>query len=153
MELATALRAVHAFVGAIWLGSVYFSLMVLHRQSPELFESNEEFERYVAGLSDGNRWRILSAVAATGVSGIALVALSAERLHDPLWASLMGVKLAALLATLGVFSYISWRLWPARIFALPSELPELQRKGTILRATMFGLISLNFLLGIAAHLL
>ena len=144
-------RVVHAVVGAVWLGSIYFSLMVLHRQSPELFDTLQEFEEYVTGLSDGNRWRVMSAVGTTGVTGLILMALSTENLGDPLWLAIMGVKIAALLATFGVFCYVSWRLWPERVFAVGDEIPALQRKGTILRATMFTFVSLSFILGIVVH--
>lgn len=152
----TTLRVLHAVIGAVWLGSVYFSLMVLHRQSPELFDTIEEFEHYVTGLSDGNRWRVLSAIVGTAVTGFGLTWMmmsggdSSPRLG---WWIVMGAKVGALFATAGVFWYVSWRLWPERVFAVGDEIPELQRRGTILRAAMFSLILIGFILGIVAHAL
>ncbi len=154
MEFAeTALRIGHALVGAIWLGSIYFSLMVLHRQSPSLFDTIEEFEEYVTGLSDGNRWRVLSALITTGVTGVLLMAISYRGTEDPVWLGLMVAKAGALLVTFGVFWFVSWRLWPERVFAVGDEIVELQRRGTILRAAMFFFVALSFVLGIIAHVL
>ena len=39
-----------------------------------------------------------------------------------------GIALALDVAATGVFVHVSWRHWPARVFALPEERPEFRRK-------------------------
>lgn len=42
-----------------------------------------------------------------------------------LWWSMMGSKTVLLCVALSIFTYVSWWLWPERLFASPKELPAL----------------------------
>jgi hypothetical protein len=47
---------------------------------------------------------------------------------------------------------VSWRGWPARVFALPAELPALHRRFRRVALVMTGLVGAAFVLGVvAAH--
>jgi hypothetical protein len=145
------LRVAHALIGAGWLGSIYFSLTVLHPQGPALFTTEEAFEEFVAGLSDGNRWRVLSAFTGTLVTGVALVWMRAGADPGGVWWALIATKLGLWCAAAATFYYVSWRLWAARVFALPSEYAWFRRRGTQARAGMLVLVGANLACGVLAH--
>jgi hypothetical protein len=55
-------------------------------------------------------------------------------------------------AAAAVFWWVSWRGWPARVFALPAELPALHRRFRRVALAMTGLVCAAFVLGVvAAH--
>jgi hypothetical protein len=45
---------------------------------------------------------------------------------------------------------VSWRAWPRRVFALPEELPALQREFRIVAIAMFCLVATAFAIGVLA---
>lgn len=150
--LDAIIRVIHVLVGAGWLGSVYFSLTVLHPQGKALFEKEADFEQFVTGLSDGNRWRVLSAFGTTFVTGMILVALNAHHLTKPVWLGIVIAKTIIFFCALSVFYYVSWHLWPARLFAIASEYEHFQRRGTIMRTTSLILVGVDMALGVLLHL-
>ncbi len=146
-----ALRVAHTLVGAVWLGSIYFSLTVLHPQGPGLFETDEAFEEFVTGLSNGNRWRVLSGFTGTLVTGVALVWMRAGADPPGVWWAFIAAKLVLWCATAAIFYYVSWHLWAARVFAVPSEYAWFRRRGAQARAGMFILVATNLACGVLAH--
>ena len=149
--MESVLRVVHALVGAGWLGSIYFSLTVLHPQGPGLFETEEAFEEFVAGLSNGNRWRVLSAFTGTLVTGVALVGMRAGTDPSWVWWALIATKLLLWCVTAAIFYYVSWHLWAARVFAVSSEYAWFRRRGSQARASMLVLVGANLACGVLAH--
>lgn len=57
---------------------------------------------------------------------------------------------ALLLVAVGLFAHVSWRVWPARLFALPSELAGLQRRFRTAALSLTGVVAIDFLLGTLA---
>lgn len=151
--LDLTLRVLHVLIGAAWLGSVYFSLTVLHPQGREVFEDDARFEQFVIGLSNGNRARVLTGFAGTFLTGWALVALHMGQPHPTWWWGIVGVKTAVFFGALCVFWYVSWRLWPARLFAVEEEFATFRRRGTIMRATSLILVGIDTILGVLMHAL
>ena len=147
------LRVLHVLIGAGWLGSVYFSLTVLHPQGREVFEDDARFEEFVTGLSNGNRKRVLSGFAGTFLTGWLLIGLHIHQPHPTWWWGMVWAKTCVFFLALGVFWYVSWRLWPARLFAIPEEFEAFRRKGTILRATSLVLVGVDTILGVLMHAL
>lgn len=45
-----------------------------------------------------------------------------------------------------VFGWVSWRLWPARIFALPEEIAGWQRRFEAVGRNLLGLVTAEFVL-------
>jgi hypothetical protein len=55
-----------------------------------------------------------------------------------------------LLVALAIFAWVSWRLWPRRIFALPEELPAVLRAFRVAATTLLSLVAIQFVLGVLA---
>ena len=70
------------------------------------------------------------------VTGIALAS------DDPSAAA--AVKAVLLAAATALFWWVSWRGWPRRVFALPAELPALQRRFRAAAFAMFALVGAAF---------
>ena len=152
MELASiVLTSAHVLAGAAWFGSMFYSLTVLHPRAQRYFETPDEFEHFITTVSDGSRSKVLGAFGFIAITGLALLLLSVPRTISYLWLTLIGFKIILFFVALVVFWYTSWRLWPARIFATPDEIPTFQRRFRTISRTMIALVGLNFVLGIVAH--
>lgn len=145
-----AARAAHVLIGTIWLGATWFSLVVLHRRGPQCFARDADFEDFITQLSDGNRRRIVGALLSSALSGAALAWLIGPQHID--W-RLIALKTALWCVSLGIIYVVSWRLWPARVFALPHELPRLRDVQTRLRVLMVGALGASALLGLLSRAL
>lgn len=146
---ALALTIVHVWIGAAWLGGVWLSLTALHGRGPSLFARDADFERTIAGFSRGNRRVLIGCALAMAATGAALWVLRGP--GDGLWQALVAIKAGLLVANAAVFAYVSWVLWPARLFALPAELPALRRRQTRLRVASLVLLGASAALGVVAH--
>lgn len=149
MQLVTAgLVLAHAGAAAVWLGAMAHSMFVvqprLHRIAPDA-ERLEELQQHMA---HGNRWPGVGMIAFVALTGGGLV------LADPgsggWWWAAVAVKAGLLAAAAGLFWWVSWRAWPRRVFALPSELPALQRRFRLVALTMISLVGTAFVLGVVA---
>jgi Flp pilus assembly protein TadB len=135
---------VHAGVGALWLGSMAYSLFVVQPRVARVLAAGPAEDVY-RELAAGNRWRVVALIAALAVSGLALVPLSA---HPRGWWLLVIFKTLLLVLATAVFWWVSWRGWPRRVFALPEELPAVQRRFRRVAIVMSGLVGLGFVLGV-----
>src|SRR5262245_15698980 len=152
MTLLAVLFAVgHVLAGAAWFGSMFYSLTVLQPRAARFFATPGQFEEFIAVVSAGARWKVLAAFAFVAVTGLALLVLGRPGPVSSLWWALVGAKLGLFLAALAVFWYVSWRLWPARVVALPEEVPGIQRRFRRIGWSMIVLVGLNLVLGIIAH--
>jgi uncharacterized membrane protein len=143
---------VHALAGAAWLGSMFYSLLIVQPRAKAFFADDSRFEEFVATLAQGARWKVLSAFSIVLVSGLALIPVSATRPLRGWWLALIVTKIVLFAAALGVFCYASWHLWPSRIFAAPDEVPRIQRRFRRVGIAILILIGLAFALGVVAHL-
>lgn len=50
-----------------------------------------------------------------------------------------------------LFGWVSWRLWPACVFALPAEIPGWQQRFDVVGSVLLGSVYAEFILGVAAH--
>lgn len=102
-------------------------------------------------LAHGARTAVLAVMAGLALTGAALVVLVLAAGHqDRTWWLLVAAKIVALLAALAVFSWVSWRLWPRRIFALDARAA---RRATVFRRvaiTLLALVVAQFVLGALA---
>lgn len=142
---------IHALAGAAWFGSMFYSMMVLHPRAKAFFGDDQQFEEFIATVSRGARWKVLSAFALVFLSGAALIPSSAPHPAPVWWLTFIIAKVVLFFAALIVFCYASWRLWPARIFATPDEVPAFQRRFRRIGIAMIVLIGMNFVLGVVAH--
>jgi uncharacterized membrane protein len=151
--LVHALPAVvHGLVGAVWLGSMAFSLFILQPRARDYFGNESDLEAFFATVGHGARWKVLSALGVMAVTGIALAVVRWPHPESTWWFMLVGAKVVLFAAALGLFIHISWHLWPARLFASSQELPRLQRTFRRAGLTMVALAGLSTVLGILLHI-
>jgi uncharacterized membrane protein len=152
METLSALLAVlHALAGAAWFGSMFYSLTVMQPRAVRYLERPERFEEFIAVVSAGARWKVLAAFALLAGTGMGLVLVGRREALSALWVGVVVAKGLLWLAALGLFVHVSWRLWPARVLALPEEVPALQRTFRRVGWTMILLVGGNLALGVVAH--
>jgi len=137
MPIRDLLVVAHLTIAAIWLGSMVYSLMVVQPRVERFFPGPERREEFLLTLANGNRRPVVALIAALVLTGLALLALRPG-------ARLVVALLLYLLAG-ALFAHVSWRHWPARVFALPGELPGYQRRLRRLAWAMLALVGTAFL--------
>lgn len=143
---------IHVGVGAVWLGSMTYSLFVVQPRIARLQPDPAKAEELYREFGAGNRWKVIGLIGVLALSGVGLLFIHSG--HSTGWWVAVGAKAALLVAASGLFWWVSWRGWPRRVFALPSELPPLQARFRQVALVMTALIGLSFVLGVAAsHLL
>jgi hypothetical protein len=146
MSVRDLLVVVHLTIAAVWLGSMVYSLMVVQPRVERFFPGPERREEFLLTLANGNRRPVVTLIAALVLTGLALLALRpGARLGH-------GVALLLYLLAAALFVHVSWRHWPARVFALPGELPGYQRRLRRLAWTMLALVGAAFLTTLSAAL-
>jgi uncharacterized membrane protein len=149
--LSLLLTLVHVLAGAAWFGAMFYSLTVLQPRAMLWFGKPERFEEFIAAVSHGARSKVLAAFGLMALTGAGLTATAWRQPASTAWLALIGAKVVLLAAALAVFVHTSWRLWPARVLALPEEIPGLQRKFRRVGWTMIGLVGLSMALGVTAR--
>jgi hypothetical protein len=150
--MTVLLVLIHMGIGAVWLGSMVYSLGVVQPRIGRLFGDAAKAEDVYRELAAGNRWRVVALIGFLGLSGAALVPLLSDDRGDGRWWTLIAAKAGLLVVAAGCFWWVSWRGWPARVFALPAELPALHRRFRRVALLMTALIAAALALGVlAAH--
>jgi uncharacterized membrane protein len=142
------LTTVHAGTAAVWLGAMLYSLVVVQ---PRAAATLDDPEALAVALAAGARWKVIAMCAVLAASGVGLIAIE----DDPAsaWVVLVSLKTALLIAALALFAHVSWRMWPARLFALPGELPAHRRRFRVVALTLTALVGAAFVLGTVADTL
>jgi Flp pilus assembly protein TadB len=138
------LLLVHTGGAALWLGSMAYSLFLVQPRLPRMLGDEAAVEDAQRVLAHGNRWPVVAIISALWLTGAGLV-LTGD--GAGWWWAGVGLKAVLLAAATGLFWWVSWRGWPRRVFALPSELPGLQRRFRLVAITMFGLVGAAFAAG------
>ena len=136
----------HLGVGALWLGSMVYSLFVVQPAVPRAVPDPTRAEDVYRELGAGNRWKVLGLIAALAVSGLALGRV--ESGHSTGWWLAVVAKMVLLVAASVLFWWVSWRLWPRRVFALPAELPGEQARFRRVAIALTALVGAAFVLGV-----
>jgi hypothetical protein len=144
VALEPVLVLVHVGVAAGWLGAMAYSLLVVQPRAERY--AGDDYEQFAAVLAAGARWPVVAMMAALALSGAGLVVVA----DQALW--VVVVKSALLAVSVALFWYVSWRLWPRRLFALPSELPAIRRRFRLVAYGLLATVGLSFVLGVlSAH--
>jgi hypothetical protein len=153
--MSFALILVHLGVGALWLGSMSYSLFVVQPRVARVLPDPAQAEELYREFGAGNRWRVIGLIATLAVTGVGLaVVIVVQNGQSVAWWLAIGAKGLLLVAASALFWWVSWRGWPRRIFALPAELPATQARFRRVALVMTGLVACAFGLGVvAAHLL
>lgn len=126
--ITAVLEAVHTAALASWFGCMCYSVMFVQRHPMRAREPGV-WEVFVTEMVHGVRWVVMGTMAVIFPSWVALIVLRlTSQGADPLWLSLVAVKSVLLVGVVLLFVYVSWHLWPLRIFALPDELPPIDRQ-------------------------
>lgn len=152
--LTAALVLLHAGVAALWLGAMAYSLFVVQPRLGRMVGTDPtRIEDAQRELAQGNRWPVTGLITLLWLSGIGLTVLGAG--GDPegsagsgWWWAAVGAKAGLLAAATALFWWVSWRGWPRRVFALPDELPALQRRFRTVALAMCALVGTAFAVGV-----
>ncbi len=143
---------VHVLGGGVWIGAMAFSVFVLHPRAERFFSGSSTFEDFIFTVVHGARWKVVAGIVGIVASGVALaVAIGPAAVAG--WSAIVAAKVALLAVSLALFVYVSWVLWPLRVFASAEELPAVRRRFWWVGVVMIGCNALNMGLGILAHAL
>lgn len=138
---------VYLALTTVWLGSMVYSLFVVQPRIARFFRDDERREEFLVVLANGNRWPVVALIVGLVLSGGG-VALAGFGDLSVGYAVAVGLDLVAA----GIFVDVSWRHWPARIFALAEELPGFRRRLTVRAMTMTALIGVSYVVALAVSL-
>lgn len=145
------LHAVHVWAWGLYLGTLLYIYFRLFPDMRRWLADDERFEAFSITTGHGLRWWIYGALALAAASGAALLARADAR--GPEFAVLMGVKIALFALALAVYTYVSYVMWPARVFVAAGDRPAEQRRFFRVALGLIVLLVAQALLGAAAHLL
>ncbi|GAA4488128.1 hypothetical protein GCM10023191_017120 [Actinoallomurus oryzae] len=135
---------VHLMIAAVWLGSMAYSLFVVQPRVARFFPDESRREEFLLVLAHGNRRGVIAVVAGLALSAAAVM------VTWPAVAAVYAVALVPYAAATTIFVNVSWRHWPARVFALPEELPGFHRRLRIQAWAMLVLVGVAFALTLSA---
>src|SRR5215813_5787626 len=151
MNLIYALiAAAHVLAGAAWFGAMLYSLMILHPRARSFFGKPRAFEDFVAHIAAGARWKVLGGAAFIALTGLALLGRpTTGPLSSGKWICLI-VKIILFLATVSLFCYASWVLWPARVMGSTEDIPRFQRRFRVIGITLLVLVGTSMVIGVVS---
>jgi len=147
----TLLLLIHDLVGGLWLGIILFVWIYMYPRARGLFAEDRDLEIFFLTLVDGSRWTVLAVCGAIGLSGIGMVAAHRGTSPSVIVVALLAIKGAILTAAAWVVTHISWKMWPARVFATNAELPRIRRRFLVVALLMVALLGSALVLGIVVH--
>jgi hypothetical protein len=140
----------HLLLAAGWIGAMGYSLAVVQPRVLRHGGSPREAEELATFLAAGARWKVVGIIAALAATGGLLVVLgAASEARGAGWWGLVAAKAGLLALASVVFWYVSWRMWPRRLFALPDEVAGWQRAFRVVGAVLLTLVGLATVLGVA----
>jgi hypothetical protein len=143
---------VHVLGGGVWIGAMAFSVFVLHPRAERFFSGSSTFEDFIFTVVHGARWKVVAGIVGIVASGIALTWQLVPGAVGG-WSGLVIAKALLLATSLALFIYVSWVLWPLRVFASAEELPAVRRRFWWVGVVMIACNAINMGLGILAHAL
>lgn len=137
------MMVVHLTLSATWLGSMVYSLTVVQPTVRRFFSDESSREDFLLALAHGNRWRVVALIAALMLSAAGVMATTPH--------AVIGYAIALVLYTVAavIFCHVSWRHWPARVFALPEEWAGYQRSLRVQALAILGCVSMAFLIALS----
>jgi hypothetical protein len=145
------LRLLHLWVWALYCGGltyIYFSFVPGVRR---WLTSDQRDEELALATADGLRWWIFGAILTADATDGGLVLVRAATPAPWLWWAIVGIKTALFLATLALYAYVSYVMWPRRIFAAAEDRPAVRRRFLRVAWLLIALLTSQLLLGAAAH--
>ena len=141
----------HGLSGAAWFGAIFYRTATVDRKVKSYCPEPAEYERLSIHLAHNMRYMVWGGILTCGLSGFALVGLRWQPENEA-WLGLMGAKVVVWLAAVGLFCYVSYRHWPWRALAAPTESDRYRAEAQRLAWLMVALSAMGFLLGQACRL-
>jgi hypothetical protein len=138
---------VHSVSSAALLGGALYSFLTVQPRAKAHFKDVRDFETFVANLAHGARWKVLTLLTAIAITGFVNPLLS-EPVRPQLWWICFGIKGLLWAAVLSSFVYVSWNLWPRRIFAALTDLAAIRREFAVIGSLIVVLLMIAFVLGV-----
>lgn len=145
--MVVIVQLVYLVLTTLWLGSMVYSLVVVQPRGARFFRDDEQREEFLVVLANGNRWPVVALVVGLLFSGGG-VAIAGSGAVSVGFTLAVGLDLVAA----GIFVDVSWRHWPARIFALPEEIPGFRRRLTVRAAAMTVLVGVSYVVALTVSL-
>jgi hypothetical protein len=139
------LLVAHLVLVATWFGSMAYSLGVVQPRVAKFFPDERRREDFLLVLAHGNRWRVVGLLAVVTATCVAVVITTPARRTAVGYAA----SLVLYAAAGGVFAHVSWRHWPARVFALPAELAGFRRRLRVQAVAMLVLVGTAFVVALS----
>jgi uncharacterized membrane protein len=133
---------VHLTIAAVWLGSMIYSLAVVQPTVRRFFRDESRREDFLLALAHGNRWRVVALVGVLLLSAAWVMVTTPQVLTGYAAASTLYAIAAA------IFCNVSWRHWPARVFALAEERAGYERRLRIQALAILCCVSVAFLIAL-----
>ncbi len=139
--------AAHLLLGVGWLGAMSYSVFMVQPKAARYFRGDDDaHEEFVTTLANGARWKVVGLLSAIAATGVALAVWATQRTTG--WWVGVAAKTGLLLLASGIFAWVSWRAWPARVFALPAERPGWRLRFRLAGLALMGCAGLASLVGV-----
>ncbi len=140
-------QLVYLVLTTLWLGSMVYSLALVQPKIARFFRDDEQREEFLVVLANGNRWPVVALIVGLLLSGGG-VAFAGSGAVSVGYTVAVGLDLVAA----GIFVDVSWRHWPARVFALSEEIPGFRRRLTVRATTMTVLVGVSYVVALTVSL-
>jgi hypothetical protein len=139
----TVIAVAHLTLAATWMGSMLYSLLVVQPKVDRFFSDESRREEFLLALAHGNRWRVVALAGALVLSAVATM------VAWPRVTAGYAVAVVLYVVATAVFAQVSWRHWPARVFALPDELAGFRRRLRVQAWAMLALVGTAFVVALS----
>lgn len=140
----------HLLLAAVWLGAMVYSIGVVQPRLLRFAGGPSQVEEVATYVAAGARWKVVGVIGGMAASGSLLVITSVHASHvRPGWWVVVALKVALLAIASSVFWFVSWRMWPRRVFALGSDLAEHQAAFRRVGYVLIALVGASSVLGVA----
>ncbi len=149
--LPVALHVLHLWVWALYCGGLTYIYFRLVPDIRRWLASEERYEEFSLTTAHGLRWWIFGALITAGITGVGLVLVRQRTDADSVWWALVCVKAALLLVTVALYAYVSYVMWPRRVFIAVADRPAVQRRFLRVAWLLIALLTSQLLLGALAY--
>jgi hypothetical protein len=145
------LHLLHLWVWALYAGSLIYIYCRLFPDIRRWLGSEERFEAFSLMTADGLRWWIFGALIAAGLTGLGLAVLRSGQGGGTVWWTLLAAKTVIWVVLLIVYAYVSYVMWPRRVFVATADRPAEQRRFAAVAGVLVVLLMTELVLGAMLH--
>jgi uncharacterized membrane protein len=125
--LYITLAVIHVGAAVQFLGSMIYSVFVARPAAERFFADDPHaLNTFQITLAHGGRPKVAATLAVLLLSGIGMLAVDDEL--DATDVAFVVIKSVGYVAIVVAFWYMSFKLWPRRVFALPEDMPPIMKR-------------------------